>query len=71
MNAAVQAKKRQMLAMLAAQTTAQILRLMEELNKRTDESADLVYQLAFAVLSDRIGYEKAEEYSDNIMGWAS
>lgn len=69
MNATAQAKKQEMLTLLATQTTAQIMRIMEELNKRTDDAADLVYELAFAILSERIGWEKAEEYSDNIMGW--
>lgn len=69
MNAAAQAMKQEMLALLATQTTAQLLRMMQQLNKRTDEAAELVYDLAFLVLSERLGFEKAEQYSDNIMGW--
>lgn len=69
MNAAAQAMKQEMLALLATQTTAQLLRMMQQLNKRTDEAAELVYDLAFLVLSERLGFEKAEEYSDDIMGW--
>ena len=69
MNAAAQAMKQKMLALLATQTTAQLLRMMQQLSKRTDEGAELVYDLAFLVLSERIGFEKAEEYSDDIMGW--
>ena len=69
MNAAAQAMKQEMLALLATQTTAQLLRMMQQLNKRTDEAAELVYDLAFLVLSERLGFEKAEQYSDDIMGW--
>lgn len=69
MNAEAQAMKQKMLALLATQTTAQLLRIMQQLNKRTDEAAELVYDLAFLVLSERLGFEKAEEYSDDIMGW--
>ena len=69
MNAAAQTMKQEMLALLATQTTAQLLRMMQQLNKRTDEAAELVYDLAFLVLSERLGFEKAEQYSDDIMGW--
>ena len=60
-------KRQQMINLLDKQTTAGIIRIMEELNKRTDDAADLVYMAAFHVLGSRIGWEKAEEYSDNIM----
>ena len=69
MNAAAPTMKQEMLALLATQTTAQLLRMMQQLNKRTDEAAEVVYDLAFLVLSERLGFEKAEQYSDDIMGW--
>ena len=60
-------KRQQMIDLLETQTTAGIIRIMQELNNRTDDAADLVYMAAFDVLGSRIGWDKAEEYSDNIM----
>ncbi|HBB25470.1 MAG TPA: hypothetical protein DCZ59_04325 [Bacteroidetes bacterium] len=63
----VKSNKQRIVEMLQALTTAHVLRIMQQLDKRADEAAELVYMIAFDVLCERIGWQKAEEYSDEIM----
>lgn len=59
--------REQMTEILDAMTTGGIIKVMQDADRRRDDAADLVYMIAFDVLASRIGWEKAEEYSDNIM----